>query len=441
MTSSATNSSVSGAPPAAGNGTWRRWWIVALLAPLVLLSVYHFHYGLQRSYLYGYADFPIFAEQAHAYLQTGVLYPDAENAAAWEPGAHVFKYPPFYSVWLLPFVKEGVPQALYDGLWWIVLAVYFGCVALGIRLLPGRRLSLTALTIVLAALNFEPFLETLWHLQLETLFVLAFLLVLLAYRNGRYVAAGVLIGVCASLKVYPAFLLLLFAVRGSWRVVGSALATAMLCVTASYIIVGHPAHVNYFGHILPVMLGEGPSLIAKNQSLARYVVDLTGWSPEAGKRVAQLVGLGLVAWTVACVRRNRPQAADPDVIALQLAAFVGLMSLCMANFWSHYQVMLLFPFIVVLHAMWKRPSLIRPVGAMLAVAYAVTLFYSPCQTLTPNAPCAETPHVLGLFQLPRPLHDVLVYAKVLANVAAWLAPLILLWSWCPRPAPAEREAA
>ena len=81
------------------------------------------------------------------------------------------------------------------------------------------------------------------------------------------------------------------------------------------------------------------------------------------------------------------------------------------------------------------------VGPILVVAYVSTLFYSPCVTLTEGAPCAQTPYLLGLVQLPRPLHDHLVHLKVVANVLAWLAPLILLWGWSGRQDPAPREAA
>jgi hypothetical protein len=407
-------------------------WIGVALLPVLLLSIYHFHYGVDRSHRYGHVDFPIFANRAHAYLQTGVLYPDATDPAVWGPAAAVYKYPPFYVMWLLPFVGHGVGPGLYRGLWLLILALYVGIYALAVYLFGGTRVGTATVLFALMMLNFEPFMENLWHLQLETPFVLILMLALLAYRRGHEEIAGAAIGWCASLKIYPAFLLLGFALRGRYRVLAGAVVTAALAVVASLIVIGLPAHIDYFGHIFPVLLGEQPSLLSTNQGLARYVHDVVGCSLPAAKRIAQLLLLVPLALSVACLRRNRRLGGDAEVAALEFAMFVGLMILWMPNFWSHYQVLLLLPYFVVAHSLLESSAQRWLVGPLLAVAYGLTLFYSPCAPLDAGYPCAQTPYLLGLFQLPRGLHDALAYTKVISNVVAWLAPFILLWCW-PRP--------
>jgi hypothetical protein len=415
--------------PSPASDSWHRTWIGLALLPLLLLSLYHFAYGVDRSHRNGHVDFPIFVNQAHAYLQTGVLYPDAADPEVWGPAAAVYKYPPFYAIWLLPFVKDGVRPGLYTGMWLAMVALYAASYLLAVYMLGGRRRGTTAVLFGLMALNFEPFMENLWHLQLETPFVLLLLLALLALRRRHDEAAGAIVGWCASLKIYPAFLLLWFALRARYRAVAGALVTALLAVVASLVVIGLPAHVDYFGRILPVLLGEQPSLLSTNQGLARYVHDVLGASLPASKRIGQLLAFVALVLSVLCLRRNRGRANDAERTALEFSMFVGLMILWMPNFWSHYQVLLLLPFFVVTHRLVESADQRWLVGPLLGVAYGLTLFYSPCAPLDAGYPCAQTPYLLGLFRLPRDVHDALVYLKVIPNVVAWLAPFILSWNW------------
>ena len=403
-------------------------WAAVIL--VLAFSLWHFAFGLERSHRNGYADdVPIFAQRAAGFLQDGVLYPDADRAELWGPGAPVFKYPPIYITWLLPLVKGGVERSIFDGLWWGLLAIYVVATVLGVVIFRGKRLLQTAVVFAVLALNFEPFYENLWHLQFETLFVLAFMLALYAFHRRRDFAAGALIGVCASLKIFPVFLLLYFVLRGRWKVVVGAVGTAILALVFSLIVVGVPAHLDFFGRLLPGMLDEPASLLSTNQGLARYVQDLTSLAPQWSKRIAQLLALCALVVSVVCVRRNHAHRENWDATSLEFAMFVSLLTLSMPNFWTHYQVLQLLPLMIVTHWLLKHRSSRSLVAPLVVAAYALTLFYSPCQPLETGFPCAQTPHFLGLVQIARPIHDALAYAKMLSNVLLWVATVVLLWDW------------
>lgn len=392
------------------------------------MSAYHLLYGLARSRVHGFVDFPIFARQAAAYLETGSLYPDADHPEAYKPSAEVYKYPPFYATWLLPFVRDGIPDGLYTGHWWLLVLLQTATVTAAVRLLRGPRPGLVGAAIVLLAVNYEPFAEALWHLQAEIPFLALFVLSLWALGRGRDALAGAAIGLGAGLKIFPGFLLLYFLVRRRFRAAASCVITGVGTVAFSLLFIDLDAHVTFFTRILPVMLQENPSLHVQNLSLGRPLQEIAGFGPLAARRTGQAVAVALLGLSIFAVRRPRAAERSGNREALRLSLFVALMLLAMPNCWSHYQVMLLLPFFSL--AAWTGGAAAGArrtcVLVLASTAYFLTLWSTPCADPSYPYPCAQTPYFLGLFQFPRPLHDAMVYLKGAANLLVWGAAFAAL---------------
>jgi hypothetical protein len=390
-----------------------------MAALLLLLSVFHFVQAAQNSRAFGFVDFPIFLAQAELYLITGELYVDASDPEAYGPAAAVYKFPPLFAMLLLPFVRDGVSDAVYLGHWILQILIYAGAVGLLVATLRRQGGTLFAFGGVLLALNFEPFFETLWRLQLETPILLLLVLALVAYQADRQPWAGIALGVGFMLKLYPAFLLLFFMVRRGWKVIGGFVVALTLIVIASLIVIGPDENGAYFFKILPLLLDEAPRVSTENLSPARHLQVLFGLDGAWAKRLAQLFVVPLIALTAFTAARRGSKAGDRLGMATAFSVFVPLMLLAMPNSWVNYQLLLLLPLLVLLCHCSRPGSDRRALTALLAMAYLPLLFYWPCADPSVPWPCAQTPYFLGLVRLPRAFHDLMVDARALSPLLVW----------------------
>jgi len=386
---------------------------------LLLLSVFHFVQASRNSRAFGFVDFPIFLAQAELYLITGELYVDAGDPESYGPAAAVYKFPPLYAMLLLPFVRGGVADGVYLGHWILQILLYAASIALMLGALRRQGGLLFVFAGVLLALNFEPFFETLWRLQIETPILLLLVLALWAHDSKQQAWGGAAIGVGFMLKLYPAFLLVYFAVRRSWLVIVGCLVTIALIVLSSLIVIGPEENAAYFFKILPLLLGEAPRVSTENLSLARHLQVLFGLGPELAKRVVQVLVVPLIVVSAVGVVRRESRLGERLAGATAFSLFIPLMLLAMPNSWVNYQLLLLLPLLVLLcHC--TRPGRDRvALTALLAAAYVPLLFYWPCEVPSVPWPCAQTPYFLGLVRLPRAFHDLMVETRALSPLLVW----------------------
>jgi alpha-1,2-mannosyltransferase len=392
---------------------------LSVAALLLLLSVFHFVHAAHNSRAFGFVDFPIFLAQAELYLITGELYVDASDPESYGPAAAVYKFPPLFAMLLLPFVRGGVSDSVYLGHWVLQILLYAAAVGLLVANLRRQGGAIFAFVGTLLALNFEPFFETLWRLQLETPILLLLVLALVAYQTGRQPWAGIAIGVGFMLKLYPAFLLLFFALRRGWKVMVGFVAAVALIVIASLIVIGPGENAAYFFKILPLLFDEAPRVSTENLSPARHFQVLFGMDGAWAKRLAQLIVVPLIALTAFAVARRGPRPGDRLAVATAFSLFIPLMLLAMPNSWVNYQLLLLLPLLVLLcHCARPGPDRVA-LTALLAAAYLPLLFYWPCEAASVPWPCAQTPYFLGLVRLPRGFHDLMVDARALSPLLVW----------------------
>ena len=403
-------------------------WPRAVTLLLVGLSCLHFARAAHESRAHGFVDFPIFFERVRTFASGGELYVDPDQPAAYAPAAAVYKFPPLYAMLLLPFARAGLDASVYLGHWVLEIALYGATVALCLGYLRRHAGPGFLLAGVLLALNFEPFFETLWRLQIEVPLLLLLALALLCEMERRAAWSGALLGAGFLLKLYPAFLLLYFVLRSRVRAIVGFAAAVALILLAAWRVIGPAENETYFLRVLPQLLAEDPQPSAENLSPARYLIATLDLEPALAKRIAQAMVLPLVAVSALAIRRRfRADHDDRFAHAVACSLFVPLMLLAMPNSWVNYQLLLLLP-LLVLACEASRGGSERAGTVLLAgLAYAPMLFYWPCaDPSTVSWPCARTPLFLGLARLPRGLHDAMVALRGLSPFLLWAALLSAL---------------
>lgn len=406
---------------------WRRLspWKRGAVCLLLGASVLHFAVGSWGAMRYGFVDLSIFLQRTAEFAQGGELYPATDSAQAYRAGAPAYKFPPLFAMLLLPQVQNGVGEHLYLAHWVVQLVLYLAAVVLLGLALAHRGGAAYLLFLCVAALNFVPFFETLWRLQLETPILFLCALALWLERKRLPVWAGAALGFAAMLKVYPVFLLGWFVVRRSGRGLLGAGLTMLGIGALGWWVIGAEQNRLYWTVILPRLMQEVPSVDAENISLAKPFRVLVGLAPEIAKRAAQLFSLLALSagyWVLYRRGAGRRARIDPE---LSFALFLFAMLLFMPNAWTNYLLLLLVPIAVVLSRSFGARGSVPPWAAgTLTFAFFLTLFYTPCGPWDPRVPCTQDPVFLGLFRWPRGLHDLMVEWKtvvVVALLGVWFA--------------------
>lgn len=400
---------------------WKRGAVCLLLGA----SVLHFAAGSWGATRDGFVDLSIFLQRTAEFAQGGDLYPAADNPEAYQPGAPAYKFPPLFAMLLLPQVQDGVGEHLHLAHWIVHLLLYMAAVLFLGLALAHRGGAPYLLFLSVAALNFVPFFETLWRLQLETPILFLCALALWLERKRLPVWAGAAIGIAAMLKVYPVFLLGWFVVRRSGRGLLGAALTMLGIGALGWWVIGPEQNRLYWTVILPRLMQEVPFVDPENVSLAKPLQVLVGLAPETAKRATQVVSLLAVSagyWVLYRRGTGRRARIDPE---LSFALFLCAMLLFMPNVWTNYLVLLLVPIAIVLSRAFVARDSVPPWAAgTLTFAFFLTLFYTPCGPWDPAVPCTGDPIFLGLVHWPRGLHDVMVEWKtvvVVALLGVWFA--------------------
>ena len=219
--------------------------------------------------------------------------------------------------------------------------------------------------------------------------VLAFLLAAawVADRRGHAGLAGVLVGVAAGVKLFPAFLLVYFVAGRRWKAV-AGFATGSAAVNgAALVVFGADAFRTYFTAVAPAVAAENVGSWL-NASLAGFWARVCG--PTAGHGVVPLVDdpvLGrvltvasqfAVTTLVAVVAWRSPAGRDRSFAV----AVVGMLLVSPLT-WPHSMVLLVVPVGLLLHNTPAGPRRWAVVACLavlwLPANYAAQLVVGPHQ--------------------------------------------------------------
>ncbi|SIO46776.1 Protein of unknown function [Singulisphaera sp. GP187] len=289
------------------------------------------------------------------------------------PFVVVNAHPPTSVLLALPFAGLGFDEAFRG---WNVASLFLFETAL-LLVLHQLKVRITALTLIsttVILLMSDPFLEQIRLGQLNMVLLVFLTGAWAAERTGRPWAAGALLGAATAVKLFPGFLLLYYAMRGRWKVVGGGLlsATALTVLTAA--VLGSATYVAYFKDVLPEI--QWFRVGWNNVSLVGFWSRLLDPAPERLRAASRsdplfyspvmariaiggsyLAIVGLLAWAT---RRIRGRAAEDKAYGLAVTA---MLLVCPIT-WEHYFLLLLVPFAVS----WvERPSTTLGRGTLLAI--------------------------------------------------------------------------
>jgi alpha-1,2-mannosyltransferase len=294
-------------------------------------------------------DAAVFFEGGRRLLHVESLY---EGSSA----AQGFIGPPFQAVFFAPFAALAAISPIAARLLWhvagiacLVAGVVFTArtwsaarVELGLPNLAGANAVLVPLLAVLLPIqtNFEH--QNMNPLLLALVTASTWLLV-----RGSDARAGGLLGVAIAIKVFPALLLIVLAMRRQWRAAAAAVVTALVLTLLPLPIYGADGFANLAKDFWRLANSGFPAR-GNNQSLVAALDRVFGsgdgefiHQAEGTTLVVYLVlaGVTLVTLALAAIAARAPRTAT---ITVQMWAGLGAAVLLSPIAWDHYWV-LLFP--------------------------------------------------------------------------------------------------
>ncbi|MCJ8518798.1 hypothetical protein ABID21_001687 [Pseudorhizobium tarimense] len=275
-------------------------------------------------------------------LTPHVVFPGFE---AWNPNLN----PPISAILFQLF--DIADHATSLRVWWAISLVCY----LGAVLLLLRRYSdgLEAVLLGVWAFALAGFWDTLYLGQIYTPLVLATVAAWLLLDRGRYVQAGILIGLLVSMKpnflVWPVLLFL----AGHWRPVVAAAVTAAVVAAVPLAVFGPQIYLDW----LALVASDGERAIFLTNASFAGLASRAGL-PLLGTVLGAVLLLALAAWSF----WRRPQPMDVSSFALLAALLASPLG------WIHYTLFLL----PVLFHHWRRPWT-WPVAVALTIPVPLVL--------------------------------------------------------------------
>ena len=212
----------------------------------------------------------------------------------------------------------------------------------------GRRESAFAL---LAFATFGPLLYNIREGNTSIFVLLLLLLMLVALRQNRGLAAGVLIAFAVFLKPSLALVAGYFALRGQWRVVASGAATAIGVTALSVLIFGLDLHFTWYELSIEPFLGTPVIAAHSVETITAFVARVGMPFQEAVGQwtlaeittsqanialAAKLILLAAILFTI--VRSGRAFVPTRDDIEAEIYILFMLACMLTATTWAHYYV-------------------------------------------------------------------------------------------------------
>lgn len=282
----------------------------------------------------------------------------AARSAGFERMSTPYVYPPFYAWLLAPLT--AVTYAASKTIILILGALAFtGGFVLAwreaARVLPWRPVFLVA---PLLLLLFTPLDYNNWLGQISAVIFALLCLSLYLARRGHAVAAGVVLGVCLSVKLQPVGVVVLLLARRRFRLLAFAAGTVAALLLLSGFVGGFDLLGRYVA-LIGGVLSRGSLASWNNQTIVGMflrathpAVEMTRWrylAPSWWMSATQVaVALGFAVWFA---RRPRSDGAVGDVTEELTVAYVGgiLVSLLLRPIvWNHAHILALLPLLWLL---------------------------------------------------------------------------------------------
>ncbi len=324
--------------------------IFCLIAVTVSSAIFYVRIKNEYSKPFSY-DLLIFAKTSQQFWETGTLYTRSDDLAeTYKPGAPTYKFPPAHLLWVAPWVSANEIPAHLQSISRIATLLLYMASITWLCLLLTRHFSIQknlplwlALAWSHAALSLG-FIKAFDVQNAEVLFLFLFT-VSLAMLQRRPAISGAAIGIAASGKLYPAFMIgsaILSASRKSW-LTGLIIATAALLLMG-LLTFGMKENIFYFMDVLPTLLGEPFVNHPHNVSLSTFMFNYalhgdinTAQHFASTLKAIVITGSALTLWWC----QQKP--LNPRRNILLYSYLMTGMLLFMPNYWPQYYLLLIIP--------------------------------------------------------------------------------------------------
>ena len=357
--------------------------LIALVAAVLLAlgSIFYFANKSQAVYQYGYYDLPIFGQAAIRYWRDEPVYQRSENLTErYKPRAIVYKFPPPYLLHFLPwFDKSGGWHSQFRlelTLFFIftyMVAVFIACrMALQCRaaeainnMVKIKNIDSGAAVFVLLAVAyagvFMPFFLVQGGTSGEAYIIALAALAFASMQRFPYLAGFLLIWL-ASIKLYPAFLLIYPLLTRQWKVVFSAAMSGIFIVLVSVFIFGWNENLFYVQNILPVLISEPVTDFwadiflptARNQGIISVLAGY-GFLPSASSfwlNFVRLPFLFAMLWLLLKYCNKHEGQQWQSLLGFSLVLLT--MMIFLPNVSYSYFVVLIYPALVLAGFLWVK---------------------------------------------------------------------------------------
>jgi hypothetical protein len=306
-------------------------------------------------------DFEVFRTAGVRALAAEPLYRPAD-------GHYQFKYWPSFAFAMAPFavMSEEIGKPIWFALSVGLLAVF---IRRSIRALPDRRRSTTLLTWCAVLLTGKFIVKELVNGQTNILIGVLLMTALVAIRERRLRAAGMLVGIAILLKPYALILLPWLGATRRWPALLTSTAVVVAGLIGPALVYGWAGNLDLLADwYRTVSQTTTPNLLtAENISLATMWAKWMGAGPVASAlALATTIVIGALVAALLFLRRH---VADPDY--LEVAILLLVVPLLSPQGWD-YVLLLGTPAIVCLVDRW--PALTGVWRGVLVAGLAMTSF-------------------------------------------------------------------
>jgi Glycosyltransferase family 87 len=275
-------------------------------------------------------------------------------------------HPPFHVLLVAVIVMLcGTIQRTYLMMTAVTLACYAGTLTMLWRSVPaGFRTAVPAFLLCILAADWQPFIANLRQGQVGVVVALLVTAGWYSILRGRSVAGGVLIGLAALIKMYPALLLVWLLLRNR-RAFLAAISTMSAAALFLYFSIGWSGFIDYTKAAKTVVEIFGRSRINYSlPSVVSYVVAGPVQQSMWASAVVVVTGAALLGYSILLVvRRSMP---SPTEAALEFGIFVVLACLLSPTCEAFYYPILLLPMLTLLHTI-RPEALLRSSIVLLAI--------------------------------------------------------------------------
>lgn len=337
--------------------------LLALLIAALAHTAYLVWFAFQRSA----PDFWIHFKAVRGFIRDGEVLYNIEGIVNNHFGFS-YKWPPFYLVFLRPFIYYGGEHVL---LGYRILDTLLLVATVLLLMREARSWQIAACLLLL--LNFRPATDTMAFGQVDILMLFGFTVALLAARRNSDDLAGGILAVLTMIKVYPIVLFGLFFMQRRWRAFRGAIVAGLVYLLVSILTLGWEVHWIHLTQVMPA-IGGGTAWV-ENQTFNGFASRLLATTIVADNFDHPLVALAtylffaLTAGLAMLLALKEPQR---ELLPRQFGLFVLLTAMAIPAAWMHYHTAAILAFAALLLAADERV----PLGhvAALSAAYALIAY-------------------------------------------------------------------